>query len=191
MQDLREDIQRCFSGRVCLMGLGNTDYGDDGLGVLLADTLAERLNRERHASGPAEVITAGTSPERFIGTIADAGFDHLIFLDAVEFGGEPGSVVFLDTSEITARFPQISTHKISLGLLAALTEQNGTTKAWLLGVQPGSIKTAQSLTPTVQTTLEMLEELLWDMLAAKREDACRYSHSSERISELTEEKVIA
>ncbi len=190
MRDLREDIRRCFSGRVCLMGLGNTDYGDDGLGVLLADTLAERLNRERHASSPAEVIIAGTSPERFIGTVGRA-FDHLIFLDAVEFGGEPGSVVFLDAREITARFPQISTHKISLGLLAALTEQNGTTKAWLLGVQPGSLKTAQSLTPAVQTTLEILKELLWDMLTSEREDACRYLHPGERVTELAEEKVIA
>ncbi len=190
MQDLREDIRRCFSGRVCLMGLGNTDYGDDGLGVLLAETLAERLNRGRHASGSAEVITAGTSPERFIGTFADAGFDHLIFLDAVEFGGEPGSVFFLDAREITARFPQISTHKISLGLLASLVE-NETMKVWLLGVQPGSLKTAQSLTSEVQTTLEMLEELLWDMLAPEREDACRYPHPGERTTELAEEKVIA
>lgn len=186
MQDLREEIRRCFSDRVCLMGLGNTDYGDDGFGVRLADALAERLNRERQVSDPAVVITAGTSPERFIGTVG-CGFDHLIFLDAVEFDAEPGSIVLLSAAEITARFPQISTHKISLGLLAALAEENGTTKAWLLGVQPGSLQTSHSLTPAVQTTLEMLKELLWDMLVSKREGP---SCSGERETESAEEKVI-
>ena len=44
-------------------------------------------------------------------------FDHVVFLDAVEFGAAPGSVVFLDSQQITARYPQISTHKISLDVL--------------------------------------------------------------------------
>ena len=33
MPDLREQLQQCFQGRVCLMGLGNVQYGDDGFGV--------------------------------------------------------------------------------------------------------------------------------------------------------------
>jgi hydrogenase maturation protease len=158
MPDLREELQRCFKGRVCLMGLGNPDYGDDGLGVILSEAIIERL--EWHGEIADNVINAGTSPERFIESIAEQGFDHLIFLDAVEFGGMAGSVVFLNAHEIADRFPQISTHKISLGLLAKSIENSGTTKAWLLGVQPQSIKTEQGLTPEVQTTLEILEELI-------------------------------
>ena len=57
---------------------------------------------------------------------------------------------------MVARFPQISTHKISLGLLAKRAEANGTTKAWLLGVQPESLKPGEELTPAVQATLELL-----------------------------------
>ncbi len=191
MQDLCEEIRRCFSGSVCLMGLGNADYGDDGFGVQLADSLARRLNTQRQVTGPSAVITAGTSPERFIGTFADEGFDHLIFLDAVEFGGEPGSVVFLGAGEIIERFPQVSTHKISLGLLASVVEENGTTKAWLLGVQPGSLKTERCLTPSVQTTLALLDEMLWSMLVKNREAVCQRPHSGERVTESAKEKVIA
>ena len=97
MPDLREQLEHCFQGRVCLMGLGNVDYGDDGLGVRLAEQLA--------AEGLADVVIAGTAPERFIGRVAGAGYDHVIFLDAVEFGGVPGSVVFLNSEEMAATVP--------------------------------------------------------------------------------------
>jgi len=159
MPDLREQLDRCFRGRVCLMGLGNVDYGDDGLGVRLAAMLAAR--------GLSGIVVAGTTPERFIGRIADAGYDHVIFLDAVEFGGAPGSVVFLDSEQMAARFPQLSTHKISLGVLAKWVEDKGTTKAWLLGVQPESLKPAQQLTPTVCATVEVLKELLVSLSLAE------------------------
>ena len=97
MPDLREQLEHCFQGRVCLMGIGNVDHGDDGLGVRLAEQLA--------AEGLPDVVVAGTAPERFIGRVAGAGHDHVIFLDAVEFGGAPGSVVFLDAEEMTATVP--------------------------------------------------------------------------------------
>jgi len=150
------------------MGLGNMDYGDDGLGAILSEAIAERL--KRHGGVIADnVINAGTLPERFIKSFADRGFDHLIFLDAVEFGGTPGSVVFLNAEEIVDRFPQISTHKISLGLLAKWIEVRGTTKAWLLGVQPGSVKAIKGLTHEVKLTLEILEDLLSDLWSSKNE----------------------
>jgi hydrogenase maturation protease len=157
MPDLREQLEQCFQGRVCLMGLGNPDYGDDGFGVRLAEALVTA-----HASG---VIIAGTTPERVLGRIADEHYDQIIFLDAVEFGGAPGSVVFLEASEITAWFPQISTHKISLGTLAKWVEADGRTQAWLLGVQPASLKPGLDLSPTVQRTLQMLAEVLSETAA--------------------------
>ncbi|MCX6909874.1 MAG: hydrogenase maturation protease, partial [Verrucomicrobia bacterium] len=124
MPDLCEQLEQCFVGRVCLMGLGNTDCSDDGFGVRLAEALA--------AAGVPDVIVAGTTPDRFIGRVADGGFDTLIFLDAVEFGGAPGSAVFLDAEEMSSRFPQISTHKISLGTLAKWVEASGSARARLL-----------------------------------------------------------
>jgi hydrogenase maturation protease len=256
MPDLREQLQQLLQGRVCLMGLGNAAYGDDGFGVRLAEALEDskqtpahlsyassarsgmaiaklqpanqaplgaacRLKRRepampllteienslggrrgyKHAapdgaspaalgcemfrfplgtdsrSGNPETpsdpnkrlsssrprfsaFIAGTTPERWISRVADQGYDHVIFLDAVEFGGTPGSAVLLDSDQMTARFPQASTHKLSLGLLAKLAETNGTTKAWLLGVQPDSLRPGVGLTPAVRATLELLLDLL-------------------------------
>ena len=165
MPDLSQQLQQCLKGRVCLMGLGNVDYGDDGFGVLLAAKLT--------AAGLPDVVVAEANPERFLGRITAEGFDHVVFLDAVEFGGTAGSVIFLNTAEMVARFPQISTHKISLGVLARWVEANGMTKAWLLGVQPESIRPGSQLTPTLRTTLEVLYGFflsLWSPQAATGDD---------------------
>ncbi len=154
MPDLRAHLRDFFQGRVCLMGLGNPDHGDDAFGVRLAEQLA--------AAGVPGVIVAGTTPERSIVHVADDGCDHLVFLDAVDFGGAPGAAALLDAATIAARFPQISTHKLSLGLLAAWATANGATRAWVLGVQPASLQPAAALTPPVQAALEVILELLCD-----------------------------
>jgi hydrogenase maturation protease len=171
MPDLREQIQQCLQGRVCLMGLGNVDYGDDGFGVRLAEKL--------EAEGLPDVIIAGTMPERFTGTVAENNYDYLLFLDAAEFGAAPGSVIFLNAEEMAARFPQISTHKISLGLLAKWIEDSGKTKAFLLGVQPESLKNVQELTPTMQATLEVLSGLLLELWNAAKESFAASPHCKE------------
>jgi hydrogenase maturation protease len=151
MTDLREQLRQCLVGRVCFLALGNVDYGDDGLGVRLGERLL--------AGGVPDVAIAGTTPERHLGGLTSERFEHVLFLDAVEFGAAAGSVVFLDASAIIARFPQISTHKISLATLSQWAEANGA-KAWLLGVEPESLKPGQGLTETVATTLGVLSSLL-------------------------------
>jgi hydrogenase 3 maturation protease len=183
--DLSRQFRECLHGRVCLMGLGNEDYADDGFGVRLAEELVakgapgavaewelqdvEQLDGAppSTAAGPAwelnapfQVMVAGSTPERYISRATSEGFQHIVFLDAVEFGGSPGDVVFLNSSEMQARFPQISTHKISLSVLAIWAESTGDTQAWLLGVQPESIKAGQPLSATVRRTLDALKTLL-------------------------------
>ncbi len=179
MPDLREQLRQLLQGRVCLMGLGNVAYGDDGFGVRLGEELKSEGRRPKAEIRPksegrnqalsggasdarprSRVIIAGTNPERWISHVADEEYDHLVFLDAVEFGRAPGSAVLLNSNEMAARFPQISTHKLSLSLLAKQAEANGKTRAWLLGVQPESLKPGKELTPPVRATLELLLELL-------------------------------
>lgn len=159
MNDLRRQLAPCFQGRVCLMGLGNVELGDDGFGVWLA----EAMTRSRVAGGvepSVRIIIAGTNAEQHISRLAQEQVHHLIFLDAVEFGGAPGDVVFLNAWEMRARFPQVSTHKISLGLLAKWAESEAGVRAWLLGVQPESLKPGADLSPRVQQSLTLLAELL-------------------------------
>ncbi len=157
MADLREQIQPALRGRVCFVGLGNVDGGDDGFGVQLAQALVR--------AGVPDVVFAGTAPERLVRHCADKGFDDLVFLDAVDCGAAPGSVVFLNSQEMAARFPQISTHNISLGILARCFEAGGRSKAWLLGAQPASLKPSPALSPSIAAAVAVLTALIDSVLS--------------------------
>ena len=157
MDDLRQQLATTLQGRVCWVGLGNPDYSDDGFGVRLAERLFE--------AGLPDVVIADNVPDRYMGEITARNFAHVVFLDAVEFGGASGATIFVNANEIVSRFPQISTHKISLGLLAQWVESGGTTKAWLLGVQPRSIARGGEISPVIEKILEALGDLLIDLCA--------------------------
>jgi hydrogenase maturation protease len=155
MDDLCQQLERCLHGRVCLIGLGNPDYADDGFGVCMAKALFD--------SGMPDVVVAETSPEKFIGEITASDFDNVLFVDAVELGTTPGSLVLLTSADLTARFAQISTHKLSLSLLAEWAESSGTSKAWLLGIQPKSLKPGSGLSDEVQKSLDAVKELILNL----------------------------
>ncbi len=222
MNDLRQQLREILQGRVCVVGVGNVELGDDGAGVRIArimsrvappgrsasvpggsdvlgcrpvcsargrahsgsfmGTLAEAVGKYEIRNPKSEtsprlesqnlaiwrdaasfgvaVVVAGAEPERYVSRITEGLFDNVIFLDAVEFGGAPGDVVLLNAEEMAVRFPQFSTHKLSLGLLAQLIEAGGVSKAWLLGVQPESLREGGSLSPKVQASVELLARVV-------------------------------
>ena len=155
MNNLPQQLARILQGRAAVVGVGNVARGDDGVGVRLAELIREL----RLPLAGLRVVVAGSSPERILTALSGGEFAHVLFLDAVEFGGEPGAVILLDSAGMIARWPQISTHQLSLGLLAQMIEAGGATKAWLLGVQPASLSTGAGLSPKVQAAAELLADL--------------------------------
>jgi len=172
MQDLRSHLERCLRGRLCLMGLGSIECGDDGFGIRLAEALRE-IAVDRPGSEGVSVVVAGTSPERFVGQVVQEGADHLIFLDAVDISAPPGAVTVMETGEMGLRFPQVSTHRLSLGLLSRWVEGAGDTKAWLVGVQPVSLRPSRRLTPPVEAALEVLRATMRDVVLSRRSERAR------------------
>jgi len=156
MQELAEQLRE-LHGRIGLLCIGNREGGDDGVGVLLGEQLAR--------AGICDVIIAGVEPERWLFAPEIMRCDHVIFVDAVDFGGAAGSVVFLNSAQMSSRFAQVSTHRLSLGLLAQCVESSGKTRAWLLGIQPESLRGVGGLSPSVQSAMNFLGQLLADLLS--------------------------
>lgn len=156
MQSLREVLRTSLAGRVGLVGIGNPDCGDDACGLRLAERVRDL--------GYPDVILAERTPERWTERLARGGFQTLVFLDAVQMGAAPGDVIFLAGAEIAARFPQVSTHKLSLGTIARLIEAQAPTRVFLLGVQPEAVHHGARLSVPVRATLEVLRELLVEIL---------------------------
>lgn len=168
MLDVRAQLEACLNGRVCFVGLGNTDLGDDGAGMRLAEALlnglhpgaARRGEDEVFDAGACSVVLAGTVLERWGAALGRLDVDRFVFLDAVDFGGRPGSVVWLEGKEIQARFPQVSTHRMSLGAWARWLEADGSKRVWLLGVQPESLRAGRGLSAPVTAAVSALALIL-------------------------------
>ena len=156
MPTLRDELRQRLTGRVCLVGIGNPDRGDDAFGLRLAEAVRD--------VGYPVVILAERTPERWTERLARGAIQTVVFLDAVRMSAAPGDVIFLAGAEIAARYPQVSTHKLSLGTIARLIEADAPTHVFLLGVQPRSMAYGAQLSAPVRATLEVLRDLLLAIL---------------------------
>jgi hydrogenase maturation protease len=161
MGDLRRALATTLVGRTCVVGVGNVDLSDDGVGPRVVADLAE--------AGFDDAIVAGTTPERWMERLASGDYDDVLFVDALAFDAQPGAVALLAGSEIRSRLPQVSTHKISLGTLADLIARRAPTRVHLLGVRPATLRAAGTLSAPVRETAEALTAILRGVLASARD----------------------
>lgn len=70
---------------VIVMGLGNLLWADEGFGI----RLAERLYAHYHWPESVEIVDGGTQGLNLLGYVEQAS--HLLLLDAIDYGLEPGN----------------------------------------------------------------------------------------------------
>ena len=76
--------------RVLVVGVGNVLQGDDGFGVRVAQRLAERTDLPPGVT----LLEVGIGGMSLVQELFD-GYDALIVVDAVDRGGEPGTIYLL------------------------------------------------------------------------------------------------
>ena len=136
MENFTDELKLICKESTAFIGIGNTDRSDDGAGIVLARFLQD--------AGFKNVFIGGITPEKVLPQIRDGKFANVVFLDAVESGSIPGSVVILDAQEIAVRFPQVSTHKLSVSMLAKIVSEHNDSRVWLLGIQPAKIDMSEN-----------------------------------------------
>jgi len=154
---LRDLVSRACQGRTAFLGIGSIDREDDGAGVQCAKLLDQ--------AGVRDVFNCGTMPEKQVPAVRDGAYDSIVLLDAVDAGIEPGAVIVCDAREIESRFPQISTHKLSMSVLARLLTDGSASRVWLVGIQPASVAGNRSgLTGEVTVTVGLLARCIEDCM---------------------------
>lgn len=157
--------------RVCVIGMGNTLMGDDGVGVRVAEEL---LGRDL---GPdIEVVPGGTAGMALSHHFRDA--EAVVVVDAISVGDSPGSV-FRFTPEdagITALRSHTS-HGLSLpNILLAAHLQGAVPDVIVYAVQIGDITCGfDTLTPAVEAAVPEVATMV-------AEEAARLSASLQRHS---------
>ena len=145
------DMQFLRGRKVAVIGVGNRMRGDDGVGSLIAERLQEL------AKGSLLVIDAETVPENYLGVLLDSKPEFVLFIDAVDFGGEAGEWALVPLSVLGDKIP--TTHTVSLKLLGQVLESNGA-KCLLLAIQPKQIGFGAPMSEEVASAAEKIVQTL-------------------------------
>jgi hydrogenase maturation protease len=169
--------------RTLVVGVGNDDRGDDGLGPLAARLLAEALAR---APGPASDGAGGhpTGPPpgvQIIPWTGDplglldrwAGVDRLVLIDAVVSGAAPGTTRRFGPDAPFARTTEASTHGLGLAEALALGRALGRLperiEVW--GIEAVEFAAGAPLTPAVVEAVFVLVARLGEELSGAMANA--------------------
>ena len=155
---LKEAIRR---GSLAVVGMGNRDRADDGLGLDLAERLKDRRSglvfseEERGVEGIVFDL------------IERDDVDTVVFVDAANFGGQTGELRLFDVHDAERFIPSFSTHKVPITLLMGLVDQKGKTP-YLLGVQPKDTTLFSPMTSIVASRLDDLIRVFLEPAGSKR-----------------------
>jgi hydrogenase maturation protease len=146
-----------MSKKTVIMGVGNLLLSDEGIGVQAAQEIA-KWDLPEHVS----VFDAGT-----LGLLSAPLFinaDTLLFIDAVDAEGEPGTVLKFNKEDIMLdRFPmKLSPHQIGVQDTLLISELRGEcpSEITFYGVIPASYESSLELTEAGKKALaQVLEEI--------------------------------
>lgn len=151
------------SAAILVLGIGNLVMGDDGAGVRVVQELQKRYIFPPHV----EIMDGGTLGLDLLPKLE--GIGRLLVVDAVETGGEPGTLVRLLGEELPiALQTKVSPHQMGLKDLLAVAELMGHTprEMVLVGIQPAGIGMSAELSPHVA---ERLEEMIANVVTKLNE----------------------
>jgi len=147
---LTEQLSDFVHGKVCVMGIGNRQWHDDGVGSYIAEALVE--------STDLDVIDTGFIPENHLEEVVARHPDCILMVDATDFGGEPGQVRLIYPDKVS--YSGVSTHAGSLRMLAEYLSKRTEAQVALLAIQPADTSAGESLSPAVSNTYKDLLENL-------------------------------
>ena len=149
-------LRTFLQGRVCIVGVGNRQWGDDGAGSRLIDV--------RRPDSPGYWFDAGVAPENFLEPIAKADPDAVLFVDAAVFGGLPGEFCLMDASRLDTT--SVSTHAGSLRMLGEYLARRTGARVEVLAIQPRTVAMQKGLSAEVLHSVHALSGMLHVALLA-------------------------
>jgi hydrogenase maturation protease len=139
--------------QVTLIGLGNILLRDEGIGVHVVQALEERYETPPQL----EIVDGGTAGLDLLPFIEDRA--RILFVDAVNFGREPGFIGELNNEEIPAFFAaKSSLHHLGLADVLAAAQLLNTLppEICLIGIQPHTLEPGLELSGELQACLDAL-----------------------------------
>jgi len=147
--------------KITILGIGNTLFSDEGVGIHLLPLLEEALIDDENI----EIIEGLTDGMKLLGPVEDA--ENLIIIDAINAGMDGGKIITLKGDEIPAYFGiKMSIHQLGFQevLLAAKMRERYPKEIVMFGMQPTSLQLGIGLTETNQSKLRELANVVLDQV---------------------------
>lgn len=145
------------SEQILILGVGNILLTDEGVGIRVIERLQQLYAFPENVS----VVDGGVLGLSLLGTISEA--DHLIVVDAVKNGKEPGTLYRMEGDEVPRRIlAKNSLHQVDfLETLTACQALDKVPETVILGVEPQDIESMSiELTPKVREQVDFLVDMV-------------------------------
>lgn len=149
--------------QITILGIGNTLYTDEGLGVHALSPLEEIFGTDEKV----ELVDGSTDGMALLGPVEDT--DYLIVIDAINAGKEGGSIIELHGDEIPAYYGiKMSIHQLGFQevLLASKLRDKFPKHIVMMGMQPTSLELGIGLSETNEAKLPELIKLVQQQVDA-------------------------
>jgi len=151
------ELKKRLGGKVVIVGIGNVLRGDDGAGPELIEQL--KNSKLSTLKSKLSLIDVGEVPENYLGKITEHKPDTVMLVDAVDFGGSPGSVRIIEQDVLKEE--GFSTHNASIKLIMKYLSTKTKSIAFLLGIQPAkNFQTGKTLSEPVKQAIRQIEKFL-------------------------------
>ena len=153
-EKLLQQLPRSSNAKVVFVGIGSELRGDDAVGVVIINRLAELAKSANSAS--FLFINGGNAPENVLGEIRTFHPGLIVFIDAAILGGVPGTVKIFDTSKEKISGISFCTHALPLPIIAGYIQKAVPCEIFVIGIEPDDMSFSPDcvLTPSVAQAAE-------------------------------------
>ena len=150
---------------ILVVGLGNLLLQDDGVGVHAVYALQQEA--------PPGVCVADVGCAVLDALHLFEWADKIIAIDAMQAGGEPGTVYTYHDEDVAGNPMPVSLHEVNIKAAFGFTDKPIEAEIVLIGVEPAVIGYGLELTPAVAAAMPTVLEAVRDLIGAWREPACQ------------------
>lgn len=149
---LWQSLKRSKPARLALLGVGNQQGGDDGVGGVVARRLLPQAQMQ------FGVFVADHAPENCLGSLRRFQPDWVLMVDAARMGTAPGTIGFVSAEDMDGWSG--STHTLPLSMLMRYATAVTQASVYCLGVEPAQLEWGAPLSaPVAAAAAQICTEL--------------------------------
>ena len=153
-------------GDLIILGMGNKFFGDDGVGIIIAEGLTKILKDQKNIT----VEETNWSGFRIIDLLS--GYKSAIVVDALKTGNKPAGFIYkLDYKEFVHSVRMVSFHDVNFATAVELAKEVGRAMPENITVYAIEVEEtnrfSEMLTPKVETAIDTCIQMIVEEIKEK------------------------